>query len=146
MAWLKRLIGIPETPMESFLRKGKAAQAMLDAARVKVPDTRLELRRATEESEAFGVLRLLRDPETNRIPPERSRPVFEAIRIYRKSMEASLTKPYEDQSQKGQREAAILTSRRALVISLPVTLTSAMMAEMDKLLGLPPIDPALGLG
>jgi hypothetical protein len=150
VSWLKRLIGIPaDNRMTAFLHEAEHAREMLDAAGREVPDTRAELRKAIARSEALGALKL---KEIDRfrtgqglIDRDVSLLVSEAIGRYADEMAKALSTVALDEKDAASREGRVLTARRVLAASVPVPLTPAMVREMDRALGLPPVDPTLGL-
>ena len=142
-AWLKRLMGV-EDAATALLRRAKRAQEMLDAAGVKVPDTRDELRKSTAVIEALGVLELPRN-EVGLLDPEVSHPAISALRRYRESMASALSAAADGKMDLTSRDAEISKARRMLVSSIPVTIPPATILEVDRVLGLPPIFPELGL-
>jgi hypothetical protein len=146
-SWLKRLIGI-EDPMAAFLREGKHAKEMLEASGEEVPNVRAELRKATANAKAWGVLKLNKIDsfrnEKGLVDPAVHIPASEATARYRDAMWKALSIKALDDQDAAPRDGDIFAARRALIASMPVPLTPAMVLEMDRVLGLPPIDPIFG--
>ncbi len=142
--FIKRLFGL-ETPAEELQRKGADAERILKAAGVQVPDAIADIKKANAVTMALGVLRLPRDTELGKIDPLVSELAWAAVIAYRHTMQAALSTTPVDRVEAAGRDAQIFGARRALCASVPVTVTADVVAAIDGHLGLPPIDPTLGL-
>jgi hypothetical protein len=140
VGWLKRRP--PEDPEAAMNR---AAQEILDTHGARVLDTIDELRKTRATLKAFGVLNLPRN-DAGLVDRDLSDPAIGAITKYRANMaEALSTVAALDAEDATPRDAKIFGARRALIAALPVTVAEDGIREIDRALGLPPIDPGLGV-
>jgi hypothetical protein len=72
-------------------------------------------------------------------------PACEAISQYHEEMTEALSTVAVDEKDAAPRDASMFAARRIFAASVPVPLSSEMISELDRALGLPPIDPSLGL-
>lgn len=103
-----------------------------------------ELRKATAAVKAFGILKLPRN-ERGLIDQELSNPAHAAIAQYRATMAEALSTIALDAEDAAPRDAKIFGARRTLIATLSTTVTAERILEIDRALGLPPVDPGLGV-
>lgn len=139
VGWLKRR---PSEDTEAAANR--AAREILDTHGARILNNLDELRKTRAALSAFGILNLPRN-ERELVDLELSNPAIAAIAKYRGDMVDALSTVALDAEDAAPRDAKIFGARRALIAGLPTAVTAQKVLEIDRALGLPPIDPGLGV-